>query len=174
MNEHTGCCLPIVGYLVSTKSNTKNNTNKSFDDCALKTIQQTRAGITVLGRSAISSRPVGPLRSPSSTVCRSCAETYGNVYLQDGHGGDATGLVWAGGCNVRVGSVNGKMRNTSAVRSRISSKLIFASCVGYFDRAYCGFYVTSSRIDTAGILISLRWLLRLSFFGRNRLQFFNG
>ena len=25
---------------------------------------------------------------------------------------------------------------TSAVRSRISSKLIFASCVGYFDRAY--------------------------------------
>ena len=31
----------------------------------------------------------------------------------------------------------------SAVRSRISSKLILASCVGYFDRAYFGFYVTS-------------------------------
>ena len=32
------------------------------------------------------------------------------------------------------------------MRSRISSKLIFASCVGYFDRAYCdnGFYMTSS------------------------------
>ena len=27
---------------------------------------------------------------------------------------------------------------TSAVRSRISSKLILASCVGYFDRAYNG------------------------------------
>ena len=35
---------------------------------------------------------------------------------------------------------------TSAVmRSRISSNLIFASCVGYFDRAYYGSYVTSSR-----------------------------
>ena len=34
----------------------------------------------------------------------------------------------------------------SAVRSRISSKLIFASCVGYFDRVYYGFYVTSSRL----------------------------
>ena len=35
---------------------------------------------------------------------------------------------------------------TSAVRSRISSKLIFASCVGYyFDRACYGFCVTSSR-----------------------------
>ena len=32
------------------------------------------------------------------------------------------------------------------MRSRISSKLIFASCVGYFDRAYYGFYVTSSRM----------------------------
>ena len=31
------------------------------------------------------------------------------------------------------------------MRSKISSKLIFASCVGYFDRAYYGFYVTSSR-----------------------------
>ena len=37
-----------------------------------------------------------------------------------------------------------KMKKTSAVRSRISSKLIFASCVGYFDRAYYGFYVTPS------------------------------
>ena len=27
-------------------------------------------------------------------------------------------------------------KNSSAVRSRISSKLIFASCVGYFDRAF--------------------------------------
>ena len=36
-----------------------------------------------------------------------------------------------------------KIKKTSAVRSRISSKLIFASYVGYFDRAYCGFYVTS-------------------------------
>ena len=32
------------------------------------------------------------------------------------------------------------------MRSRISSKLIFASCVGYFDRTYYGFYVTSSRM----------------------------
>ena len=32
------------------------------------------------------------------------------------------------------------------MRSRISSKLILASCVGYFDRAYYGFYVTSSRM----------------------------
>ena len=32
------------------------------------------------------------------------------------------------------------------MRSRISSQLIFASCVGYFDRAYYGFYVTSSRM----------------------------
>ena len=30
------------------------------------------------------------------------------------------------------------------MRSRISSKLIFASFVGYFDRAYYGFYVISS------------------------------
>ena len=32
------------------------------------------------------------------------------------------------------------------MRWRISSKLIFASCVGYVDRAYYGFYVTSSRM----------------------------
>ena len=32
------------------------------------------------------------------------------------------------------------------MRSRISSKLIFASCVGYCDRAYCGFYITSSNM----------------------------
>ena len=31
------------------------------------------------------------------------------------------------------------MKKTSAVRSRISSNLVFASCVGYFDRAYYGF-----------------------------------
>ena len=38
-----------------------------------------------------------------------------------------------------------KLKN---VRSRISSKLIFASCGGYFDRAYYsyGFYVTSSKM----------------------------
>ena len=30
------------------------------------------------------------------------------------------------------------------MRSRISSKLIFASCVENFDLAYYGFYVTSS------------------------------
>ena len=35
---------------------------------------------------------------------------------------------------------------TLAVRSRVSSKVIFASCVGYFDRAYDGFYVTSSKM----------------------------
>ena len=39
-----------------------------------------------------------------------------------------------------------KIQKTSAVRSRISSKPIFAGCVGYFDRAYYGFYVTSSRM----------------------------
>ena len=32
------------------------------------------------------------------------------------------------------------------MRSRISSKLIFASCVGYLDRTYYGFYVNSSRM----------------------------
>ena len=32
---------------------------------------------------------------------------------------------------------------TSAVRSRISSKLIFASCVGYFDREYVRMEYTS-------------------------------
>ena len=39
-------------------------------------------------------------------------------------------------------------RKTSAVRSRISSKLIFASCVGCFDCAYYEyvFRVTSSRM----------------------------
>ena len=30
------------------------------------------------------------------------------------------------------------------MRSRISSKLIFASCVGYVERVYSGLYVTSS------------------------------
>ena len=35
-------------------------------------------------------------------------------------------------------------KKTSSVRSRISSKRIFASCVGYFDRAYYGSSVTSS------------------------------
>ena len=39
-----------------------------------------------------------------------------------------------------------KIKKPSAVRSRILSKLIFASCVGYFDRASYGFYVTSSRM----------------------------
>ena len=32
------------------------------------------------------------------------------------------------------------------MRSRISSKLIFASFVGYFARVSYGFYVTSSRM----------------------------
>ena len=32
------------------------------------------------------------------------------------------------------------------MRSRISSKLIFATCVGYFDRACYGLYVTLSRM----------------------------
>ena len=39
-----------------------------------------------------------------------------------------------------------KIKKTSHVRSNISSKLMFASCVGYFDRAYYGFYVTPSRM----------------------------
>ena len=42
------------------------------------------------------------------------------------------------------GALYNKERKTSAVRSRISSKLNFASCAGYFDGAYFGFYVTSS------------------------------
>ena len=42
-------------------------------------------------------------------------------------------------------NITTKLKKTSAVRSRISSKLIFASCVAYFDRAYHGFYVVSSR-----------------------------
>ena len=32
------------------------------------------------------------------------------------------------------------------MRSKISSKIIFGSYVGYFDRAYYGFYVTSWRM----------------------------
>ena len=39
-----------------------------------------------------------------------------------------------------------EIQKKAAVRSRISSKLIFASCVGYFDRAYYGLYMTSSRM----------------------------
>ena len=39
-----------------------------------------------------------------------------------------------------------KILKTSAVRSRISSQFIFASCVEYFDRAYDVFDVTSSRM----------------------------
>ena len=37
--------------------------------------------------------------------------------------------------------------NTSAVRSKISSKVIFSSCVGYVDRAYYsyGFHVSYIR-----------------------------
>ena len=38
-----------------------------------------------------------------------------------------------------------KDKKTSAVRSRISPKLIFANSVGYFDRAYYGVYVTFPR-----------------------------
>ena len=37
-----------------------------------------------------------------------------------------------------------KMKKTPAVRSRISSKLIFASYMGYFDRAYYGFCVNGT------------------------------
>ena len=43
-------------------------------------------------------------------------------------------------------SITIKYEKTSAVRSRISSNLIFASSVGYFDRAYYGFFVISSRM----------------------------
>ena len=39
-----------------------------------------------------------------------------------------------------------KLKNVSYVTSRISSKLIFATFMGYFDRAYYGHYVTSSRM----------------------------
>ena len=39
------------------------------------------------------------------------------------------------------------IKKTSAVRSRISSEIIFASCVGYFGRAYYVFYVTTSRME---------------------------
>ena len=39
-----------------------------------------------------------------------------------------------------------RIEKTSAMRSTISSKLIFASCVGYFDLAYYGFSVASSRM----------------------------
>ena len=38
-----------------------------------------------------------------------------------------------------------KLKRTSAVRPKISSKLIFASYVVYFDRAFYRFYATSSR-----------------------------
>ena len=39
-----------------------------------------------------------------------------------------------------------KMKKRSAVRSRISSKLIFATCLGYFDRGYYGFCLTSLKM----------------------------
>ena len=39
-----------------------------------------------------------------------------------------------------------KQKKASAVRSRVSSKLIVASFVRYFDRAHYGFYVTSTRM----------------------------
>ena len=42
-------------------------------------------------------------------------------------------------CSLSVLQIT-KIKKTTAVRSRILSKLIFASCVGYFDRAYYGFY----------------------------------
>ena len=39
----------------------------------------------------------------------------------------------------------------SAVRSRISSKLILARCVGYFDRAYYG-YIYQAPVTVAMVL----------------------
>ena len=47
------------------------------------------------------------------------------------------------------------------MRSRTSLKLTFASCVGYFDRAYDGFYVTSSimLVLTEGDKIRQLWNL---------------
>ena len=40
------------------------------------------------------------------------------------------------------------------MRSRILSKFISASCVGYFDRAHDGFYVTTSRMLVVHIMVS--------------------
>ena len=38
----------------------------------------------------------------------------------------------------------------------MSSKLIFASCVGYFDRAYYGFYVTSRMLVLMRLYLTLQ------------------
>ena len=64
-----------------------------------------------------------------------------------------------------------EIKRTSAVRSKISAKLIFSSCVGYSDRSYYGFYVTSSRMlvliegnkirqlcNSVSVLIRIMWL----------------
>ena len=40
------------------------------------------------------------------------------------------------------------------MRSRILSKFIPASCVGYFNRAHYGFYVTASRMLVVYIMVS--------------------
>ena len=50
-----------------------------------------------------------------------------------------------------------KTHKTSAIRSRISSKLMFASCVWFFDRAYYGFHMTSWRIYTEGNKMWQAW-----------------
>ena len=49
------------------------------------------------------------------------------------------------------------------MRSRISSKLIIASCVGYSDHTYYEFYVTSSRmfVLTEGDKIGQLWNSRV-------------
>ena len=65
---------------------------------------------------------------------------------------------------------------TWAVRSRISSKLIFARCVRYLDRTYDGFYVNSSGmfVLTKGDILWQLWdavrevyATIITFIGRN-------
>ena len=48
---------------------------------------------------------------------------------------------------------------TSAAIPRISAKLIYASCVGYFDRAFLWIYVTSSRMWVLRFYVNLLVLL---------------
>ena len=79
----------------------------------------------------------------------STADTWPGLsrWLERGRVSPCDGLAPSLNMYTRNSQTYVSQKKTSAVKSRISSKLITASCVGYFDRAYCGFYVTSSRMQ---------------------------
>ena len=84
--------------------------------------------------------PLGIFKSPAFTYNQSCPPFRFTVYFLPEQAQRAT--YAARGAKRLVYVI--KWKNVSC-EITISSKLIFASCVGYFDRAYYGFYVTSSR-----------------------------